>query len=346
MKRCMHMDAPQSRLLRRARWFALAQVTIAFGCATAVEPPHDHTPTAPKSIAVPPQSAAPRASATAAAPAPAASSAAPRATVDVAAYPWLGDSKCAPQTVTVPIATRIAAPAGFERVRNEPGSFGEWLRGLPLRPRGPVVDHKGRVVLEEDDPRLEAVIAIDEGAADLQQCADSIMRLHGEWLWSKGNRAMSYKAASGMAMPFEGWLAGDRVVEQGAGSVAWKRKAAPSDRDDHSVFRRYMDAVFSWSNTGALSRDAAKSSLETLRPGDFFVLPGSPGHAMLVLDVARNSAGERAVLLGQGFMPAQSFHVLRASADSAWFAIDAASGGVQTHFWPAPFPWSSLRRLD
>src|SRR5262249_24967617 len=158
------------------------------------------------------------------------------------------------------------------------GSFGEWLRGLPLRPRGPVVDYKGRVVLAEDDPHLEAVVALDEGTADLQQCADSIMRLHGEWLWSKGNRAMSYKAGAGVALPFERWLAGDRVVEDGPGSIAWQRKAGPSDRDDHGAFRRYMDAEFSWANTGALARDAARGSLEALRPGDFFVLPGSPGH--------------------------------------------------------------------
>ena len=33
-------------------------------------------------------------------------------------------------------------------------------------------------------------------------------------------------------------------------------------------------------------------------------------------------------------------------AFAVWFPVDAAAGGVQTPFWPAPFPWSSLRRLD
>ncbi len=38
--------------------------------------------------------------------------------------------------------------------------------------------------------------------------------------------------------------------------------------------------------------------------------PGAPGHAVLVLDLATDAQGHRVVLLGQGFMPAQSFSVL------------------------------------
>jgi hypothetical protein len=52
------------------------------------------------------------------------------------------------------------------------------------------------------------------------------------------------------------------------------------------------------------------------------------------------------VLLGQSYMPAQSYHVLRPSAGEVWFAIDPAAEGVQTPFWPAPFPWAAIRRLD
>lgn len=267
------------------------------------------------------------------------------ATVDTAAYPWLADRTCSSQTVKEPLSARFAPPSGFERARVSPGSFGQWLRGLPLRPKGAVLDYKGRVVLEEGDPRLAAVVALDEGTADLQQCADSVMRLHAEWLWSKGNRTMSYRAASKTVMPFEKWLLGERPSAEG-NSLVWKPAARRSDENDHGVFRSFMDAVFMWANTGALARDAQKISLDEVRPGDFFVLAGSPGHAVLILDVVKNESGNRALLLGQGYMPAQSFHVLRSSAETAWFSVDAAAGGMQTPFWPAPFPWSSLRRLD
>ncbi len=190
------------------------------------------------------------------------------------------------------------------------------------------------------------MIAIDEGTADLQQCADSIVRLHAEWQWSRGERGETYRAASGAAMPFARWLAGERPSTDDGKKLVWKAAARPSDREDHGAFRKYLDAVFTWANTGALARDGAKVALAELRPGDFFVLPGGPGHAILVLDVAQGASGERAVLLGQGYMPAQSFHVLRAPGGSAWFPVDPAAGGIDTPFWPVPFPWSSLRRLD
>jgi len=96
----------------------------------------------------------------------------------------------------------------------------------------------------------------------------------------------------------------------------------------------------------ALARQADAIDLEALRPGDFMILPGNPGHTVLVLDLARDAEGNRKGLLGQSYMPAQSFHVLRVGPDKVWFDIDPAAGGVKTPFWPKPFPWSSLRRLD
>lgn len=264
-----------------------------------------------------------------------------RKPLNTVAYPWLSAGASAVE----PLDARFAPPSGYARQAVAEGSFGAWLRGLPLRPKGPVIDYRGRVILAEGDPRLAAVAELDEGTADLQQCADSILRLHAEWLWSQGMRAISYRAASGTPLSWERWVRGDRPEAEGM-TLVWKPLGRAVSRDDHSAFRRYLDAVFTWANTGALARDAARPRLDDLRPGDFFVLAGSPGHAVLVLDVAANSAGEKVVLLGQGYMPAQSFHVLRPSEGEAWFRLEPARGGIETPFWPAPFPWSSLRRLD
>ncbi len=269
---------------------------------------------------------------------------APNEQVERRNYPWLSDASCGHQEVTTPLTAQFAPPPGFVRVNVPKASFGEWLRGLPLRPPGDVVDYKGRVVLSRGDPRFAAVVALDEGTLDLQQCADSIVRLHAEWQWSKGERNISYRAASGTPMPFSRFLAGERPKANG-NSLLWEPSARASDPNDHGAFRKYLDSVFMWANTGALGRDAKKSALESLRPGDFFVLAGAPGHAVLVLDVAIQGKNQVA-LLGQGYMPAQSFHVLASGEKTPWFALDADASGVQTPFWPSPFPWSSLRRLD
>jgi hypothetical protein len=91
----------------------------------------------------------------------------------------------------------------------------------------------------------------------------------------------------------------------------------------------------------SISAEAKRPSRAEVRPGDFFVLGGSPGHAVLVLDVAQDAAGRRVGLLGQGFIPAQDFHVL-AGRDGPWFPLDGNE--VATPFW-APFPWTALRRF-
>jgi hypothetical protein len=65
---------------------------------------------------------------------------------------------------------------------------------------------------------------------------------------------------------------------------------------------------------------------------------------VIILDVAQSKDGKRVALLGQGYMPAQSFQVLRPSPASAWFPLDEGSGALTTPFWE-PFPWKTLRRL-
>ena len=121
---------------------------------------------------------------------------------------------------------------------------------------------------------------------------------------------------------------------------------SPSARADagHGSYRRWLDAVFNWANTGSLARDSEPVAAADLHPGDFVVQAGAPGHAVLVLDLARAPDGRRALLLGQGYMPAQSFHVLRPGRGSAWFIVEPGALFLDTPFW-APFPWKALHRF-
>lgn len=264
--------------------------------------------------------------------------------LDTTPYPWHADRSLDVLPAVDHLEARFSAPPGFARIALAPESFGAWLRRLPLAaPDEPVRSYRGAVLLRAGHPHVAAVTTLDIGKADLQQCADAVMRLHAEWAWSRGRRDMTYRAAAGTALPYARWARGERVVLRGR-SLAWESSGRANS--DHPSFRRYLDAVFSWANTVSLERQADAVELEALRPGDFFILPGNPGHAVLVLDLAQSSDGRRAVLLGQSYMPAQSFQVLRPSPESPWFAVDPEQTGIQTPFWPAPFVWSSLRRLD
>jgi hypothetical protein len=64
---------------------------------------------------------------------------------------------------------------------------------------------------------------------------------------------------------------------------------------------------------------------------------------VLVLDVAQSRRG-RKVIIGNGFMPAQQFHVLKARDGTAWF--DESDLGTALVIPPGfRFNWTHLRRF-
>jgi hypothetical protein len=251
--------------------------------------------------------------------------------------PWLG-----PGVAIRTLAEAFAPPAGFHRVAAAPGSFAAWLRELPLRAPGtPVRSFRGEVIHDAADPRVAAVAELDVGARDLQQCADSIIRLVAEWQAATGHAdRIAFPIGHGSVLTWPRWAAGDRPTIRDDDRVTWRRRAAPDA--SHAQLRAFLDVVFGWAGTVTLDDTARRVARADARPGDLFVLGGHPGHAVLILDVAVDDAGHRRALIGQGFMPAQDFHVL-ATAGDPWFSLD--DDAVATPFW-TPFPWSALRRLD
>ena len=251
-------------------------------------------------------------------------------------YPWLraGDERDR-------LADRFAPPPGFHRVAVTAGSFAAWLRGLPLRDRGtPVRSFRGDEIHAGDDRRVAAVIDLDVGTRDLQQCADSIMRLDAEWRYSTGHgEQIRYPIGHGSTLAFTRWAAGDRPRIGDRDQVTWVHRTKADD--SHTALRSYLDVVFAWAGTESLADSLRSVARTDLRAGDFFVLGGHPGHAVLVLDLAVDSQGHRRALLGQGYMPAQDFHVVAHDGDP-WFVLDDEV--IETPFWD-PFPWRSLRRL-
>ena len=103
-------------------------------------------------------------------------------------------------------------------------------------------------------------LAIDTGTPDLQQSSDVIIRLHAEYLWSRGEKdKISYLSATKLNMPLSRWEKGQRLIPNGA-NVFWAVKSKPAEID-HAEFRKYLDAVFNWANSTSLSpRSATPSS--------------------------------------------------------------------------------------
>jgi hypothetical protein len=75
------------------------------------------------------------------------------------------------------IRTRFEPPKDFFWVKEEPGSFSEFLVNFPLHPPNfPVRDFRGNLILKQKNH--VAILNIDVGEKDLQQCADAWIRLY------------------------------------------------------------------------------------------------------------------------------------------------------------------------
>jgi hypothetical protein len=245
--------------------------------------------------------------------------------------------------LAVRLDQRFAPPEGFVRVSAAADSFGAWLRGLPLKPEGtPVLLHTGASKGRQDVHA--AVIDIDTGARDLQQCADAVMRLYAEWQFARGDvgRIAFNDTGQGRPMAFSRWAAGERPQASG-NALVWAKRAATDS--SYASFRRYMNTVFAWAGTHSLERELVPVADGRVEIGDVVIKGGFPGHAVLVADVVEHPAtGARRFLLIQSFMPAQDMHVLKgagASEGSPWYALDAGAPLV-TSEWT--FPPGSLRR--
>ncbi len=243
----------------------------------------------------------------------------------------------------IALSDRFTPPAGYKRIPTATGSFASWLRGLPLRTdRHEVLAYDGRMLNRPS----AAVVLMDVGESNLMQCADSLIRLHAEFLWSQGRaEEAGYRFTSGDLSRWSDWVRGERFSIRG--NQVERRPGEPRV-DDHTSFRRWLDLIFTYAGTASLDRDAHKLGMdEPLQAGDFFVAPGFPGHAVMLLDLAEDHSKRRIALVGQGFMPAEEVHVLRSRAaiDAVWFPLPEEAGeSLATPSWEA-FPRSSARRF-
>lgn len=234
-------------------------------------------------------------------------------------YPWIAPGDASHEA----LSHRFAPPDGYTRVPLARGQFGAWLRDLPLEPPGTAV----HLFDGTDKPRQDvhvAVVSIDVGDRDLQQCADAVMRLRSEFLLARGQTIVFHPdpKKTQHQLVFD-----PRIPDPG-------RKR----------FSRYLTLLFAEAGSASLQAELAQATVPA-QPGDVLIQGGHPGHAILVVDEVIDPAGKRKLMLAQSYMPAQQVHVLKAADGTPWF--DEASldrGGLKTPEW-RPFHRKDVRRF-
>lgn len=233
------------------------------------------------------------------------------------------------------IETEIQPPAGAKRVQFPKKHVATWLQGLPLKQNHPKVFlYNGE--LKNNQSAHYRVIDIDVGKRDLQQCADAMMRLRAEYLYSqKRYKEISFNFTSGHPARYIQWRKGYRPVIRG-NNVNWKLKRKPN-KSYHS-FRQYMDIVFSYAGTHSLSKELPAQMIDKIQPGDMLLKGGFPGHGVLVVDLAKDPKTEKIYyLLAQSYMPAQEIHILKNPINlkiSPWYELKSGKHSIITPEWP------------
>lgn len=222
------------------------------------------------------------------------------------------------------ISSRVPVPDGYERIETIPDSYEEWLRHLPLKPgRSPVLLYNGA---EKPNQNAHvAVIDIDVGSKNLQQCADAVIRLRAEYLYSNGEyETIHFKFTSGDRATFRQWINGYRPIVAG-NNVRWDKSARADS--SYVAFKEYLNVIFVYAGSYSLSRELHDvPNISEMKIGDVFIEGGFPGHAVIVVDLAvHKESGRKIFLLAQSYMPAQDIHVLknlRNTKLSPWYDLE------------------------
>ncbi len=241
------------------------------------------------------------------------------------------------------IQERFLPPSGFERLAVNQSSFAYFLRNFNLKPDGSeVYYYNGQAKHNEVHA---AVLDIDAGENDLQQCADAVMRLRAEHLYQqKAFDRIHFNFTNGFRCDYNKWKVGNRIKIKG-NKTWWAMSSKPDN--SYASFRKYMDQVYMYAGTASLEKELKSVAIENMKIGDVFIIGGFPGHAVIVVDMVENrKTKEKLFMLAQSYMPAQDIHVLLNPNDtqlSPWYSLNFGET-LKTPEWT--FSSKDLKRFE
>lgn len=264
-------------------------------------------------------------------------------------FTFLRETGCYQQnSISTDLASKVGeipVPYQFQRVDIPQESFGHWLRYMTLKEAGSAVRlYNGE--LKNRQSVHYRVIDIDIGHKNLQQCADAIIRLRAEYLYSKGSHEdIHFNFTSGDTARYIDWINGFRPLVKND-QVLWVKKDSSSN--SYSSFRNYLETVFVYAGSYSLQKELEPvSDLTDANIGDVFIEGGFPGHAVIIIDKVKAVEDDKiAVLLAQSYMPAQDIHILvnNNNADlNPWYLLGEGDK-LYTPEWT--FEWSDLYRFQ
>ena len=214
--------------------------------------------------------------------------------------------------------TRFITPKGYKRVEAAEGSFAHFIGNYNLEPDGTPVYY-----FDKRQKGGEGHVAV----FSMEVAQDKI----------------SFTFVDGFVCDYQHWRQGYRVKFSND-KPYWEQSANPDSGEE--TFKKYLRIVFAYSSTLSMEKESRPVDISEIQVGDIFIKGGSPGHVVMVADICENEAGEKAFLLAQGFMPAQSFHIIKnpTHSEDPWYYESEIKYPFRTQNYT--FDEGSLKRLD
>lgn len=148
------------------------------------------------------------------------------------------------------IKTRIKVPEGFTRIVPEEQTFSHYIQNYKLK------EASAQVINYDGNPYIYqaghvGVLEVPVPSNGLQQCADALIRIRSEYLWSTDRKEeIGFKFTSGHYCSWQKYAEGYRPNING-NTVTFSKTAAPNDSKEN--FYKYLTLIYTYAGTYSLS---------------------------------------------------------------------------------------------
>ncbi|NTV47601.1 MAG: DUF4846 domain-containing protein [Chlorobiales bacterium] len=210
----------------------------------------------------------------------------------------------------------IAVPQGYKRVSYSDTSFSGWVQSLKFKSDKNIQTYDGDYIADGEFNPIAVVDMPLLFKSNLEQCADYCMRFWAEYHKSRNALNRLY-------------------LFDYSGNKRFFSKSGKS-------FTAFLKTAFMNTNSFSLKKGCASIDQSSLKPGDMFVQnsDGGIGHVSMIVDVCTSGSGTgQLYMIGFSFMPAQEFHIEKATDGygvGGWFTYDGAMRYLKEIFVTTP----------
>ena len=256
----------------------------------------------------------------------------------------LVDFSAGQTTAQSTILSQFNPPKGYKRISYKNHTFADWIRNILLKPlNSDVLDFRGNVFKSKDDTTVAAVIEWKIKGRRLDQCMDILVKFYSEYLWEKDEpENLSLPLPGKQSLKWSDWQQGYRPKFRGTHFDLIKSEKYNSSKYNYN---KYLNLVFAESHTQQFYIAYPVIERQNVQVGDFIVKKGVKGHAIMIVDLAKDNRGNLIALIGQGDTPACEFYLLNYNKDDPWIPLDFSKEII-----PLPInkkmTWDGLRRFE